>query len=127
MIKTTFKPFNHLTMNHSFILMLAFLMVSGLQKTGFAQNSSEPVKIIFDTDMGPDFDDVGAITILHNLAAKGDCEILATMASDGYPYIAPTLEVFNRYFGKPDIPIGSQDPWGLVRTLTHHRHLASFP
>ncbi len=62
--------------------------------------------IIFDSDMGPDFDDVGAITILHALAAKGECEILATLASDGYPYIAPTLEVFNRYFGKPDIPIG---------------------
>ena len=64
------------------------------------------VAIIFDSDMGPDFDDVGAITILHALAAKGECEILATVASDGYPYIATTLEVFNRYFGKPNIPIG---------------------
>ena len=72
--------------------------------------SAQPVKIIFDTDMGPDFDDVGAITILHALAANGECEILATMASDGYPYIAPTLEVFNRYFQKPDIPIGVPGP-----------------
>lgn len=70
------------------------------------QGNAEPVKIIFDSDMGPDYDDVGAIAILHALAAKGECEILATVASDGYPYIAPTLEVFNRYFGKPDIPIG---------------------
>ena len=44
-----------------------------------AQN---PVKIIFDTDMGPDFDDVGAITVLHALADNGECEILACMASD---------------------------------------------
>jgi len=66
----------------------------------------EKVKIIFDTDMGPDYDDVGAITVLHSLAAKGECEILATVSSDGYPYIAPTIEVFNRYFGKPEIPIG---------------------
>lgn len=71
--------------------------------------SAEPVKIIFDTDMGPDYDDVGAITILHALAAKGECEILATMASDCYPYIAPTIEVFNRYFQKPDIPVGVPD------------------
>jgi len=68
-----------------------------------AQN---PVKIIFDTDMGPDFDDVGAITVLHALADNGECEILACMASDRYPTVAPTIEVFNRYFGKPDIPIG---------------------
>lgn len=89
------KPINR------FVSILVFLMLI----CGFAK-SAQPVKIIFDSDMGPDFDDVGAITILHSLAAKGECEILATMASDGYPYIAPTLEVFNRYFKKPNIPIG---------------------
>jgi inosine-uridine nucleoside N-ribohydrolase len=83
-------------------LLFALILVI----SGFVSQGKEPVKIIFDSDMGPDFDDVGAITILHVLAAKGECEILATMASDGYPYIAPTLEVFNRYFRKPTIPIG---------------------
>jgi inosine-uridine nucleoside N-ribohydrolase len=82
------------------ILLLALMAAPGVM------NAAEPVKIIFDTDMGPDFDDVGAITILHALAAKGECEILATMASDGYPTIAPTIEVFNRYFKKPNMPIG---------------------
>lgn len=33
--------------------------------------------------MGPDYDDVGAIAILHALADLGECEILATLASDG--------------------------------------------
>ena len=70
----------------------------------------EKVKIIFDTDMGPDYDDVGAIAVLHSLAAKGECEILATVSSDGYPYIAPTIEVFNRFYGKPEIPIGIPGP-----------------
>ena len=83
-----------------------FLIISVFMLPFSGAFGKEPVKIIFDTDMGPDFDDVGAITILHALAAKGECEILATMASDGYPYIAPTLEVFNRYFQKPTIPIG---------------------
>jgi inosine-uridine nucleoside N-ribohydrolase len=90
--------------------ILTVVVLFGFHHTVYAQNPSEPVKIIFDTDMGPDFDDVGAITILHALAAKGECEILATMASDGYPYIAPTLEVFNRYFQKPNIPIGVPGP-----------------
>src|SRR5512133_98926 len=93
-------------------LGLAFVLflLLGIYHQGFGKNPAEPVKIIFDTDMGPDFDDVGAITILHALASKGECEILATMASDGYPYIAPTLEVFNRYFRKPTIPIGVPGP-----------------
>ena len=82
-----------------------FTFIFAILFSGFAF-SVQPVKIIFDSDMGPDFDDVGAITILHALAAKGECEILATIASDGYPTIAPTLEVFNRYFHKPSIPIG---------------------
>lgn len=64
-------------------------------------------KIIFDTDMGPDYDDVGAIATLHALAAKGECEILACCASDGYPTIASTIEAFNIYFQKPEIPIGA--------------------
>ena len=93
-------------MRHFIILILAFNLFLGYQQTCYSQKHTESVKIIFDSDMGPDFDDVGAITILHALAAKGECEILATMASDGYPYIAPTFEVFNRYFQKPNIPIG---------------------
>ena len=37
-------------------------------------------KIIFDTDMVEDYDDVGAMACLHALADEGNCEILA-MAS----------------------------------------------
>lgn len=86
------------------VLVLLIIPLHGILLAG------QPVKIIFDTDMGPDYDDVGAITILHALAEKGECEILATMASDGYPTIAPTIEVFNRYFKKPGIPIGVPGP-----------------
>jgi inosine-uridine nucleoside N-ribohydrolase len=96
-------------------LVLVFLMLV----SGFAW-SAQPVKVIFDSDMGPDFDDVGAITVLHALAAKGECEILATVASDGYPYIAPTLEVFNRYFGKPEILVGA--PGSSAPTLSCPNH-----
>lgn len=64
-------------------------------------------KIIFDTDMGPDYDDVGAIAVLHALADSGECEILATVASDTHPSIAPTIEVFNRYFGRDSLPVGA--------------------
>jgi len=67
-------------------------------------------KIIFDTDMGPDYDDVGAIAVLHALADSGECEILATVASDSHPSIAPTIEVFNRYFDRDSLPVGVAVP-----------------
>ncbi len=50
------------------------------------------------------------IVFLHELEVKGECEILATMESDGYPYKAPTLEVFNSNFLKPGIPVGVPGP-----------------
>lgn len=72
----------------------------------YAQKTAKPVNIIFDSDMGPDYDDVGAITILHALADKGEARILATMASNRYEGIAAVLNVLNTYFKRPDIPIG---------------------
>lgn len=90
-------------MKLNLILVLLFLCAS---IKVFAQNAAKPVSIIFDSDMGPDYDDVGAITILHALADNGEARILATMASNKYEGIAAVLNVFNTYFKRPDIPIG---------------------
>jgi len=70
-----------------------------------AQNK-RPVAIIFDSDMGPDYDDVGAITMLHAFADNGDAKILATMASTKYECVACVFSVFNNYFKRSDIPVG---------------------
>ncbi len=37
--------------------------------SGFAQ---KPVSIIFDTDIAPDYDDVGAMALLHAFADQGE-------------------------------------------------------
>jgi inosine-uridine nucleoside N-ribohydrolase len=71
-----------------------------------AQNKSEPVRVIFDSDMGPDYDDVGAITLLHSFADSGKANILATIASTKYEGVAAVFEVLNTYFNRPNIPIG---------------------
>ena len=47
----------------------------------FSQVKPMPVPVIFDSDMGPDYDDVGAITLLHSFADSGYAKILATVAS----------------------------------------------
>ncbi len=66
-------------------------------------------KIIFDTDIGPDWDDVGATATLHALADRGEAEILAMLVSSG-GYSAtwgpPCLDAFNTFYNRPDIPIG---------------------
>lgn len=86
-------------------------------------NNSEdvkPVAVIFDTDMGPDYDDVGALAMLHAFADRGDARILATMASTKYENVAAVLSVLNTYFERPDIPIGV--PKGDALTLRDFQH-----
>ncbi len=65
--------------------------------------SEEKVKIIFDTDLGPDYDDVGALAFLHAMADSGKAEILATVASNKHELVAPSIDVINTYFGRPGL------------------------
>src|SRR3990170_406515 len=60
------------------------------------------VKIIFDTDFHTDCDDAGALAVLHALADRGECEILAIMCSTRDPFSAPAIDVINTYYGRPD-------------------------
>jgi pyrimidine-specific ribonucleoside hydrolase len=110
--------------------ILFFLLVICCATVVFAQTRTKPVHIILDSDMGPDYDDVGAITILHALADKGEAKILATMASTKYEGVAGVLNVFNTYFNRPDIPIGV--PKGYALDLRDWQHwtdtvLAKYP
>jgi inosine-uridine nucleoside N-ribohydrolase len=90
--------------------LLAVTLFSVLPAATRAQKAdakkTDAVNIIFDTDMGPDYDDVGAIALLHAFADSGKANILATMASNRYEGVAAVLNVFNTYFKRPDIPIG---------------------
>ena len=85
-------------------ILLAFFVCCLFSGAVIAQK--KPVDIIFDTDMGPDYDDVGAIAMLHAMADKVECRILATVASNRHHWVAADLSVLNTYFGRPDIPIG---------------------
>ena len=69
--------------------------------------------IIFDSDMGPDYDDVGAITMLHAFADSGYIKLLATIASTKYEGVAGVFNVLNTYFNRPDFPIGVPRNKGL--------------
>ncbi len=89
-----------------FFLILSLLFF-GVQLYGQTHKATIPVvNLILDTDIGPDYDDVGAMAVMHALADSGEVNILATMASNKSKYIAPVLSVLNTWFGRPGIPIG---------------------
>lgn len=87
-------------------LLLLFLKSAPVFSQPKKSTSKKPVAIIFDTDIGPDYDDVGALAMLHAFADKKECAILATVASNQHKRIAALLSLFNTYFKRPDLPVG---------------------
>jgi len=69
-------------------------------------NAQDIPRIIFDSDMSSDWDDVGDIAVLHGLASMGECEILGMMVSSQNGGTPLCMDAINTYYGKPDIPIG---------------------
>lgn len=70
--------------------------------------TAAPVNVLFDTDMYTDYDDVGALAMLHALADADECRILAVGCNtwgEGNRSVA-ACEVINAYYGRPDIPVG---------------------
>lgn len=94
-----FKSLSKSTVVHISIILLSLCYYQGTCQR-------QPVKVIFDSDMGPDYDDVGALAMLHALADKEEAEILGTIASTKYEGVAKILDILNTYFGRPDLPIG---------------------
>jgi len=80
----------------------------------------KPVKIIFDTDLGPDYDDVGALAFLNAMADSGKVEILATVASNKHELVAPSINVINTYFGRSELPVGAPKSAGVDLGSSQH-------
>lgn len=84
-------------------VFLVFCLVIGFT---FCKEKQHPVNIIFDTDIAPDYDDVGAMALLHAFADKGEAKILATISSNAFETTVPSISVLNTYFNRANIPIG---------------------
>jgi len=69
----------------------------------------EPVKVILDSDMALDPEDMNALCLLHAFADEGEAEIVATVAC-GYETnraSGATIDAINTFYGRPDIPVGT--------------------
>lgn len=88
---------------------IQFFLVLLIFYTGFiplnAKIFTSEKSVILDTDIGPDYDDVGALAILHALADKGEVKILATISSNRYKNSVPCIEIINTYYHRSSIPI----------------------
>ncbi|MFC1637171.1 nucleoside hydrolase [Planctomycetota bacterium] len=95
-------------------------------RSGEPLNYRKAVPIIFDTDIGTDVDDAGALAILHILADRGEAEILATMSANPNRWCAPALDTINTYYGREDMPIGCSRT-GPDPEEWYHESVGKFP
>ena len=68
--------------------------------------AAEPVRLIFDTDMGNDVDDALALAMIHAFQSRGEARLLAVTVTKDNRYAAPFVDLVNTFYGRPDIPIG---------------------
>jgi inosine-uridine nucleoside N-ribohydrolase len=103
-------------MKYKILLLVTFLLLI----SGCSNQKKQPVKIIFDTDLGPDYDDVGALAFLHAMADSGKVEILATISSNKHGLVAPSIEVINTYFNRQNLEIGAPKSEGVNLGSSQH-------
>jgi inosine-uridine nucleoside N-ribohydrolase len=90
-------------MRYKFIILALVISVSSTQ----AQiGGKQPVSIILDTDIGPDYDDVGALAVLHALSSRGEARPLAVISSNKNELTVPSIDVLNTYYGRPELLTG---------------------
>ena len=63
------------------------------------------VRILFDTDIGGDCDDAGALALAHVLCNRGEAELLAVTACYASPYVAGCIDAINTYYHRR-VPVG---------------------
>lgn len=64
------------------------------------------MKLILDTDICEDVEDVMALADLHALQTRGHCELLGVTTSVPDELAGPFVNAINTFYGRSDIPIG---------------------
>ena len=82
------------------------LAVLGLCLFEFSSFAAEPVRIIFDTDMGNDVDDALALAMLHALESRSEAKLLAVTVTKDNRWAAPYVDLVNHFYGRGTIPVG---------------------
>ena len=73
-------------------------------------HAAEPVRLIFDTDIGNDVDDVLALGMIHSLQDRGACRLLAVTITKDSELAGPFVDLLNTFYHRGSTPIGMVRP-----------------
>jgi hypothetical protein len=98
----------------SAVAVAALALIMALTATPSRAAEVEPVRLIFDTDICGDCDDVLALGMIHALQSRGHCRLLAVTISVDNDRAAPFVDAVNTFYGRGEIPIGVVGQGGVV-------------
>jgi purine nucleosidase len=121
MTKFSSPVFKNILAMYSRVLFLVLFLfpVAGIAQT----------RVILDTDMDSDVDDVAALAMLHRMVFEKQVELAGVIVTSDDPYAPLCADAINTYFGNGRIPIGflKTQPL-LVNSSKYTRQLSvSFP
>ena len=77
-------------------------------------------RVILDTDIDSDVDDVGALAMLLNLHKEGCVNLLGVITTSDDPYAPVCESSINNWYGYPDLPVGFN--MGQPSLVNHSRY-----
>jgi len=98
-------------------LMIAHLLLSTIvMPTSMANDQvtgekipKQPIRLIYDGDIGPDPCDFSTLSMLHEYHKRGMIELLGVIGETPDKHLASTFSIYNQLYGH-DIPIGAFEP-----------------
>jgi inosine-uridine nucleoside N-ribohydrolase len=87
------------------LLFLFTISFSGCLADIFHKDS-DPLLVIFETDMGNDIDDALALDMLYKYKDQGKIKLLAICSNNDTKFSAGFIDIMNTWYGHPNIPIG---------------------
>ncbi len=86
----------------------------------YGKSPYEPImdsrrNVIFDTDIGPDCDDAGALAVLFEMAKKYEVKILGVANCTSNPYGNGAIRAIAEYYGYDDLKIGQHKGYEILK------------
>ncbi len=88
------------------LIFCVAVAVAGTSNCSTADDTTRPIPLVFDTDIGNDVDDVLALGLIHALQGRGECELIAVTITKDNELAAPFTDAVNTFYGRGDIPVG---------------------
>ncbi len=85
---------------------MRFVLCLTMLTAFYASALADIPRIVFDTDITGDVDDVLALSMCHTLADRGACELLGVTISKDNPLTASFVDAQNTFYRRPDLPVG---------------------